>query len=57
MNHSQQTKEYFNGTISFGTGIIPQPATEHLDMEVVDYVPCYRSPAGTGCAMGFASWS
>ena len=31
-------------------------ATEHLDMELVDYVPCYRSPAGTGCAMGFAIW-
>ncbi len=32
-------------------------ATEHLDMELVDYVPCYRSPAGTGCAMGFAIWN
>ncbi len=31
-------------------------AVEHLDMKVVDYVPCYRSPAGTGCAMGFATW-
>ncbi len=32
-------------------------AVEHLDMKVVDYVPCYRSPAGTGCAMGFAQWT
>ncbi|MEX2431677.1 MAG: extradiol ring-cleavage dioxygenase [Dehalococcoidia bacterium] len=32
-------------------------ATEHLEMELYDYVPCYRSPAGTGCAMAFASWS
>ena len=32
-------------------------AVEHLDMQVVDYVPCYRSPAGTGCAMGFAQWT
>lgn len=31
-------------------------ATEHLNMELFDYVPCYRSPAGTGCAMGFAKW-
>jgi hypothetical protein len=31
-------------------------AVEHLDMQVIDYVPCYRSPAGTGCAMGFAQW-
>jgi hypothetical protein len=26
-------------------------------MNVIDYVPCYRSEAGTGTAMGFASWS
>lgn len=32
-------------------------AVEHLDMHLVDYVPCYRSPAGTGCAMGFAQWA
>ena len=32
-------------------------ATEHLDMKQVDYVPCYRSIAGTGCAMGFAQWT
>ncbi|MFM2129577.1 MAG: hypothetical protein RL477_1123, partial [Pseudomonadota bacterium] len=23
---------------------------------MVDYVPCYRSPQGVGCAMGFAYW-
>jgi 3-O-methylgallate 3,4-dioxygenase len=27
-----------------------------LRMNVVDYVPCYRSEAGTGNAMGFAYW-
>jgi hypothetical protein len=27
-----------------------------LKMELVDYVPCYRSEAGTGNAMGFARW-
>ena len=27
-----------------------------LDMELIDYVPCYRSEAGTGNAMGFALW-
>ena len=32
-------------------------AAEHLDMELFDYVPCYRSPAGTGCAMAFAQWT
>lgn len=28
-----------------------------LDMTLVDYVPCYRSEAGTGNAMAFAYWS
>ena len=27
-----------------------------LRMNVVDYVPCYRSEAGTGNAMAFAYW-
>jgi hypothetical protein len=27
-----------------------------LKMNVVDYVPCYRSEAGTGSGMGFAVW-
>ena len=27
-----------------------------LHMELVDYVPCYRTEAGNGCAMGFAEW-
>lgn len=31
-------------------------ACHHLTMELFDYVPCYRSPAGTGCAMAFARW-
>ena len=26
------------------------------DMTLVDYVPCYRSEAGTGNAMGFVYW-
>ena len=28
-----------------------------LHMRLVDYVPCYRSEAGTGGAMGFATWT
>ncbi|HWF06990.1 MAG TPA: hypothetical protein VG297_00930 [Bryobacteraceae bacterium] len=27
-----------------------------LKMNLIDYVPCYRSQAGTGSAMGFAQW-
>jgi len=32
-------------------------AVEPMKMNLVDYIPCYRSPAGTGCAMAFATWS
>lgn len=28
-----------------------------LQMNLVDYVPCYRTEAGNGCAMGFAEWT
>jgi hypothetical protein len=28
-----------------------------LKMTLIDYVPCYRSEAGTGSGMGFAYWS
>jgi aromatic ring-opening dioxygenase catalytic subunit (LigB family) len=31
-------------------------AAEHLPMHVVDYVPCYRSEAGSGVGMAFAVW-
>jgi 3-O-methylgallate 3,4-dioxygenase len=27
-----------------------------MAMELVDYVPCYRSEAGSGSGMGFAQW-
>jgi 3-O-methylgallate 3,4-dioxygenase len=28
-----------------------------FEMDIRDYVPCYRTEAGTGTAMGFAAWS
>lgn len=31
-------------------------AVEGMKMNLIDYVPCYRSLAGTGCAMAFATW-
>lgn len=31
-------------------------AASGMAMQLVDYVPCYRSEAGTGNAMGFAYW-
>jgi 3-O-methylgallate 3,4-dioxygenase len=32
-------------------------AAEHLDTDWQEYIPCYRSAAGTGCGMGFAIWN
>jgi hypothetical protein len=29
---------------------------EGLRMRLIDYIPAYRSPAGTGCGMAFAVW-
>jgi hypothetical protein len=31
-------------------------AVDALEMTLVDYIPAYRSPAGTGCGMAFAYW-
>jgi hypothetical protein len=45
-----------SGTSEVRNWIATAGAVEHLDMRLIDYVPCYRSPAGTGCAMGFAEW-
>jgi hypothetical protein len=47
-----------SGTSEFKNWI-PVGAIMHdagLKMNVVDYVPCYRSSAGTGNAMGFVQW-
>lgn len=46
-----------SGTSEARNWIAAAAAMPHLDMKLIDYVPCYRSPAGTGCAMGFAEWS
>lgn len=46
-----------SGNSEIRNWIVAAGATEHLDMKLVDYVPCYRSIAGTGCAMGFAQWT
>ena len=31
-------------------------AASHLKVEWQEYIPCYRSAAGTGCGMGFSVW-
>lgn len=32
-------------------------ACEHLDLNWFEYVPGYRTPAGTGTGLSFASWA
>lgn len=51
--------DLFNsGTSEIRNWIVVAGAMEESDlqMNVIDYVPCYRSEAGTGCAMAFAEW-
>jgi 3-O-methylgallate 3,4-dioxygenase len=31
-------------------------AVSGMKMDLIDYIPCYRSLAGTGCGMAFATW-
>lgn len=47
-----------SGTSEMRNWIVAAAAAETGDLaaRVVDYQPCYRSEAGTGCAMAFAAW-
>jgi 3-O-methylgallate 3,4-dioxygenase len=47
-----------SGTSEIRNWIVVAGALENseLEMQLVDYVPCYRTEAGTGCAMTFAEW-
>ncbi len=31
-------------------------AVDHMNLNFIDYIPCYRSPAGTGCGIAFVTW-
>lgn len=46
-----------SGSSEIRSWVAAAGALQHLRMELVDYVPCYRSAAGTGVAMTFARWS
>jgi aromatic ring-opening dioxygenase catalytic subunit (LigB family) len=45
-----------NGTSEIRNWIVAAGAMEQKSMTLVDYVPTYRSLAGTGCGMAFAYW-
>lgn len=54
---SSLPRRYFrSGTSESLNWIAAGGALEHLSMEIIDYVPGYRSPAGTGTGMAFACW-
>src|SRR5690606_26459361 len=59
----QELAAFGNATFQAGTSEIKNwlPVVAAMDAlefapTVVDYVPCYRSEAGTGNAMGFIHW-
>jgi 3-O-methylgallate 3,4-dioxygenase len=55
-----QAEEMFqSGTSEIKNWLPVARAMEHAGLrpETVDYVPCYRSAAGTGNGMGFISWT
>jgi catalytic LigB subunit of aromatic ring-opening dioxygenase len=47
-----------SGTSEMRSWIVAGTAANRAGLigTLVDYQPCYRSEAGTGCAMGFVSW-
>lgn len=45
-----------SGNSELRNWITAAAAAENLNFELVDYVPCYRTMAGTGCGMAFATW-
>jgi hypothetical protein len=51
--------ELRSGTSELRNWIVVAGATTGtgLRARVVDYQPCYRSEAGTGCGMGFVTWA
>jgi hypothetical protein len=49
-------KDYVSGTSESLCWFSVAGACRDKAMEIVDYVPGYRTPAGTGCAMGMVRW-
>lgn len=45
-----------SGTSECSNWIAAAGALRGLNMHLVDYIPGYRSPAGTGCGLAFAVW-
>jgi hypothetical protein len=52
-------RSYQSGTseVKLYTSVLVSMAALGAKMNLVDYVPCYRTPAGTGEGMGFFYWA
>jgi len=50
------TAKLESGNSEIRNWITAAGALEHLQMQLVDYVPSYRSEAGSGVGMAFAAW-
>jgi len=50
------TDQLESGNSEIRNWIAAAGALEHLDMKLVDYLPYYRSEAGTGLGTAFAVW-
>lgn len=48
--------ELQSGSSEIKNWIVAAAALDHLSFEEIDYVPGYRSAAGTGCGMAFGRW-
>jgi 3-O-methylgallate 3,4-dioxygenase len=46
-----------SGSSEIRNWICTAGAVEHLEMRWHDYMPCYRTPAGTGTGIAFAEWN
>jgi hypothetical protein len=46
-----------SGNSEIRNWIVTAGAVEHLRMELVDYIAGYRSEAGSGVGLAFATWS
>jgi hypothetical protein len=45
-----------SGTAEVRNWMVGAGFFEREPMELIDYQPCYRTDAGTGCGMGFVQW-
>lgn len=45
------------GSSEIRNWIIVAAACKHMKLTWDEYIPVYRTPAGTGCGLGFACWS